>query len=348
MENQIVIKQLPVISHQLKLAGESVRKRIADLELDKQIATEETRGAIKALRAELNKESADLETHVKAVVSDVEKPLLEFKELYKKEIKDPYKEADTILKDQVAIVEDKIKRDKQKNVIEYFTELTQSEKIDFLTFENIGIEINLSISEKKYKEQVNAFVMKVVDDLALIKTTDYEAETLTEYKRTLNVSNAITTVKTRKDKEAEEEAKIKAERIQNRKNALIKLGLNYVEITNSYEYNEEIFVSLSDVNNMSVVDFTAKHAEINAKILDEKAKAKAIEVVETPAETIETPKEVETKKPILVVGKPITSPTVETPEEPIKTASFEVKATMTKLRALGEFMKTNGIIYKNI
>lgn len=346
MENQIVLKQSPIITHQLQLVGKSVKKRIDDLELDKQVATEENVKSMKVLRAELNKEFKGYDEQRGIIKNAVTNPYLEFETVFKEEITERYKLADTQLKNSIDSVEYKIKKAKQENVIEYFTELTQSEKIDFLTFENVGIEINLSTSEKKYKEQVNAFVMKVVDDLALIKTTDYEAETLTEYKRTLNVSNAITTVKTRKDREAEEEAKIKAERIQNRKTALIKLGLNYVEITNSYEYNEEIFVSLSDVNNMSVVDFTDKHAEINAKILDEKAKA--IEVVETPAETTEAPKEVETKKPILVVGKPITAPTVETPEEPIKTASFEVKATMTKLRALGEFMKTNGIIYKNI
>jgi len=223
-----------------------------------------------------------------------------------------------------------------------------SEKIDFLKFENVGLKIDLSTSEKKYKEQTNTFVMKVVDDLALIKATDYEAETLTEYKRELNVSKAITTVKTRKEAEAAEQAKIKAELIQNRKNHLVKLGLNYVEITNQFEFNEEIFVSLSDINLLSKEDFTKKFAEIVAQIKDfflkeEAEKAKKIEVVESPVtENVTAPIE----KP--AITQPISAPTVEATTEEIKTASFEVKATMTKLRALGMYMKDAGIEYKNI
>lgn len=340
-KNQIVIKQLPSISHQFEKAGVAVRKRISDLELDKQIVTEDTIQSIKKLRAELNKESAGFKEQVKTVLDEVEKPLVELKEKYKLHIEEPYKEADSLLKDKTGIFEFKIKKEKETNIKEYFDELVLSEKIDFLTFENVGLKIDLSTSEKKYKEQTNAFVMKVVDDLALIKSTDYEAETLTEYKKDLNVSKAITTVKTRKEAEATEEAKIKAELIQNRKTALIKLGLNYVEITNCYEYNEQIFVSLNDVNNLLTPEFTDKYAEISAMIKADKAKA--IEVVETPvSENVTAPIE----KP--AVTAPISAPTVEAPAEPIQFAQFEVKATMTKLRALGAYMKSQGIEYKNI
>lgn len=349
-KNQIVIKQLPSISHQFEKAGVAVRKRISDLELDKQIVTEDTIQSIKKLRAELNKESAGFKEQVKTVLDEVEKPLGELKEKYKLHIEEPYKEADSLLKDKTGIFEFKIKKEKENNIKEYFDELVLSEKIDFLTFENVGLKIDLSTSEKKYKKQTNTFVMKVVDDLALIKATDYEAETLTEYKRELNVSKAITTVKTRKEAEAAEQAKIKAELIQNRKTALIKLGLNYVEITNSYEYNEEIFVSLNDVNNLLTPEFTDKFAEISAMIKAEKAKQ--LEVVETIESNIETAEKNSDATSGAVRNKaitaPISAPTVETPKEADVIAQFEVKATLTKLRALGVYMKENGIEYKNI
>lgn len=347
METKIIVKQLPVISEQLEKAGINVRKRISELELDKQIATEETVKEIKKLRAELNKESGEYEAQLKEVTSVIENPLSQLKEKFKTEIKNPYKEADDLLKDQIAIVENNIKLEKKNNVIAYFEELCLSEKIDFITFDNIGIEINLSTTEKKYKEQVNDYVTKVVDDLALIKTTDFEAEILTEYKKTLNASKSITTVKERKETEAKETARIKAELIQNRKNYLVKLGLNYVEITNQYEFNDNIFVSLSDIESMSKEDFTAKYAEIEAKVKDEKSKL--VEVSENT--NTETKTEATVSSPTVsgrVISNPISAPKVENVKEEIKIASFEVKATLTKLRALGVYMKENEIEYKNI
>jgi len=339
--NEIILKQLPIIVHQLQDAGKYVQERIDGLELDKQVFTELTVKSYKVLRAELNKEFEDFESKRKFVKDGVNAPYLEFETVYKSEITDRYKKAGELLKNGIDTVEFKIKKQKEANIKEYFDELVLSEKIDFLTFENLGLKIDLSTSEKKYKEQTNDFVMKVVDDLALIKTTDYEAEILTEYKKNLKVSNAITTVKTRKENEAAEQARIKAELIQNRKIALIKLGLNYVEITNAYEFNEEIFVSLSDVNNLSKEVFTEKYAEIVTMVNAEKAKQ--IEVVESSVtENVTAPIE----KP--AITQPIKAPTVEAPKEEIKTASFEVKATMTKLRALGVYMKENGIEYRNI
>lgn len=340
MTQEIKLVQSPIITHKLQEAGKEVSKRIEELELDKQIATVETVKSLKDLRAELNKELADFETQRKLIKEGVNTPYLEFEAIYKVEISEKYKSAIDLLKDKIAFVEDKIKSEKKQSVETYFNELCAAEKIDFITFDKLGIEINLSTTEKKYKEQVNEYITKVVDDLALIKSTDFESETLVEYKKTLNVSNAITTVKTRKENEKVEAERLKAEQTQNRKNYLSKLGLNYVEITNSYEFNADIYVSLSDIENLSKEDFTKKYTEIEAKIKDLKAK----EVLkETTNEAVSSPEPV--KSP---VSAPITAPVVESIAEEIKVAQFEVKATMSKLRLLGQFMKDNGIEYKNI
>jgi hypothetical protein len=344
MESQITLVQSPVIKHQLEEVGKSVTKRINDLELDKTIATLETLKSFKDLRAELNKELDAFENQRKAIKEGVNKPYLSFEELYKTEISDKYKDATNTLKDKIASVEDKIKRDKKTNLETYFTELCQSESIDFITFDKLEIDVNLSTTEKKYKEQIFEYIQKVIDDLNLIKSTDYEAEILTEYKLTLNASKSITTVKERKEKEAAETAKLKAEQTQNRKNYLNSLGLNYVEITDSFEFNEDIYVSLNDINTMSKEDFTAKYAEIQVKINE--FNANKVNVVETTeAQTQETPIASPPRPP---VSNPISAPKVEVIQEEIKTASFEVKATMAKLRLLGEYMKREGITYKNI
>lgn len=340
-ETQIVLKQIPIITHQLQTAGKKVQERIDELELDKQIATTENVQSMKVLRAELNKELKGYEEQRGIIKNAINNPYQEFEAVYKTEITERYKNATDLLKTKIDSVEYQIKKTKENNVREYFDELVIAEKIDFLKFEDVKIEINLSTSEKKYKEQVYEFIVKVNDDIALIKASDYEAETMTEYKKTLNVSKAITDVKTRKDLEAKEAARIKAETTQNRKNYLEKIGLNHVEITNQWEYNEEIFVSLNDIQELSKEDFTAKYEELKVKISD--LKAKEIEVVETSTENQNV-----TEEPKQTISAPISAPTVQKPTEEIKTASFEVKATMTKLRALGAWMKENGIEYKNI
>lgn len=356
MENQITIVQLPIISHNLKEAAIKVKKRISDLELDKQIATEDTVKTLKSTRAELNKESAALDVYVKETLLPLKTPISDIEKEYKEGIQNEYKIADEILKDAIGTFEFKIKSEKKQSVETYFNELCLSEKIDFITFDKLGIEINLSTTEKKYKEQVNAYITKVVDDLALIKTTDYEAEILTEYKVSLNVSNAITTVKTRKENEAQEQAKLKAEQTQNRKNYLSKLGLNYVEITNSYEFNADIYITLSDINNLSKEDFTKKYAEVEAKIKDFRANisTKENEVSEPVVSGIETRTDVgvnpATGHSRVVVNNPISAPVVQEVKvtEEIVTASFEVTGTRSKLRLLGAWMIENGIEYENI
>jgi hypothetical protein len=352
MKNQIKLVQSPVITHKLQEAGKEVSKRIDELELDKQIATVETVKSLKDLRAELNKELADFESQRKLIKEGVNNPYNEFETVYKAEIAEKYKAAIDLLKDKIAFVEDKVKSDKKKSIESYFNELCVFEKIDFITFDKLGIEINLSTTEKKYKEQIFEYITKVVDDLNLIKSTDFEAEILTEYKSSLNASKAITDVKTRKEKERIETERLKAERTQARKAYLLSLGMKYEEITNTYEFNADIYLTISDINLLDNNQYIAKVSECEAKIKDLKAKelaSKTLEVEANPEVVIPTKKEVAT--PVAIpVSKPIEAPKVETVKEvePLKTASFEVTATMAQLRALGAYMKENNISYKNI
>ena len=345
MENSIAIReitlvQLPIIKHQLKEVGKEVTKRIKNLDLENQVATIETLQSFKKLRTELNKELKDFEDRRKVIKTEINKPYNELEEVYKPEISEKYSSAINLLKDKIAFVEDKIKSEKKEAIETYFNELCVAEKIDFITFEKVGIDVKLSVTEKKYKEQIYDFISKINDDLNLIKSTDFEAEILTEYKVSLNVSGAITSVKNRKENEAIETARLKAELIQNRKNYLVKLGMQFVEITNSYEFNDDILISTDEIENLSKEDFTAKYSECEVKIKDIKLKELELEKQNSsPAENPVIKKE---------VAAPISAPIVEKESEPLKVASFEVTATMTQLRALGAYMKSNNITYKNI
>lgn len=334
--NQIVLKQLPIIQHKMIEVGQNVQKRIDDLNLENQIVTIDNVKVMKALRAELNKEIKDFEAQRGSIKKAIAEPYKEFEDIYKTEITDRYNSAVEVLKNKIDFVEDKIKTEKRDNVISYFNELCENENIDFLKFEDLKIEVNLSTSEKKYKEEVNGFVEKTLDDLALIKTADFEAEILTEYKKSLNCSQAITTVTARKEAEKQEQARIKAELINNRKKALSNLGFNYVTVTDSFEFNDDILISESDINELSKEDFTAKFETFKIQINEIKTKE-----IEAEKPVVETPKQA-------VAAPVIKAPIVEQPKEELKKASFEVTATLTKLRALGEYMKQNGIIYTNI
>lgn len=338
MSNEIKLVQSPVIAHKLAEAGKSVSERLQSLEIEKQIATVETIKSLKDLRAELNKELDSFEAQRKFIKEGVNAPYLEFENLYKVEISEKYKSAIELLKDKITSVELQLKNEKKQSIEEYFKELCVAEKIDFLKFENVGLEINLSTTEKKYKEQVHSFISKVVDDLDLIKTTDFEAEILTEYKLTLNVAQSITTVKNRKQQEEIEKSRIKAARTQNRIKELTSFEMNFVEITNAYEFNADIYISKTDVEELEEKDFLKKISECQVKIAN---------VKRANTSSSQQPIENSQKEDHKEIPAPVSAPKVEN-NEPLKTASFQVTATMQQLRALGEYMKTNNITYKNI
>lgn len=129
-------------------------------------------------------------------------------------------------KDKIAQVETQVKDAKKANIIQYFNELCQAEGIDFLSFDQLKLDINLSTTEKAYKEQINAFVLKISDDIELIKTQAHEAEIMVAYKATLNASKAIKDVNDRKEKE-----RLEAERIKivetNRRSSFRRMNFNH-------------------------------------------------------------------------------------------------------------------------
>lgn len=205
---QIQLVQTPIIKHALKQVGQSVTDRLTELNIDNLVATDDTVKGLKRLAADLNKELKEYEEQRKFVKEGVMSPYNEFEGIYKAEISEKYKKAIDTLKEKVAVVENRIKAEKEKAVRTYFEELCSNHGIDFVAFEQTGIEINLSTTEKKYRDQVDGIVSGILTDLSLIETQDNKAETLVEYKRLLNVSEAIINVKKRKEAEAVEAAKI--------------------------------------------------------------------------------------------------------------------------------------------
>lgn len=216
MDKEIIaVKQLPIIVEQLHEVKAEVTAKVEQaLSL---ICTEDTVKDVKKVRSDLNKELKDYEERRKAVKKAIMTPYEQFEAVYKDCISDTYKKADTELKGKIDSVENELKEQKRKEVWYYFEELCEANSLDFVTFENANINLTLSASMKSLKEQAKAFVDKIVDDLNLIDTQEHKDEILYEYKQSLNVSNAITTVTNRY--KAIEEAKAREEERKAREQA---------------------------------------------------------------------------------------------------------------------------------
>lgn len=349
MNTEIKLVQVPVISHLLKEVGQNVTDRLDSLNLENQVATVDTVKSLKELRADLNKELADFEGQRKFIKDGILSPYNDFEALYKTEVSDKYEGAIEKLKNKIDVVENKIKDEKRANVKFYFDELCVAEKVDFLTFDMIALEINLSTSEKKYKDKCNDFVLKVADEVALIKTNEFEAEIMVEYKSTLNAAKAIKTIQDRKENERLEAERIRIAELNRRKEALKRLGMTFMDMTNAYEYDAEIYMTVKDIDSLSKDDFNVKAIELHEAIKAKKAQAEKAAQAEISISPDHAP--VKRGFPLAPPAAPLSAPVaapVENKTEEIVSASFEVTGTMTQLRALGQYMKSNNITYKNI
>lgn len=329
---EIILVQNPIIKHELVKVGQSVTERLSGLNLENQIATDETIKSLKDLRAELNKELADYENQRKAIKEAVLNPYNELEDAYKTEVSDKYKKALDTLKDKITEFENRVKADKEEEVKSYFVELVLAEEIDFLSFPQVGIKIDLSTSMKKYREQVDEFISRVKSDLALIDTQTYKAEILVEYKRSLNVSQAITTVTTRKEAEKAEADRIKAMETARRVNQLQSLTFIFHDITKTYNFvqDESLMISLSDVENLSKEEFNVRLIELSTKVAEYRQ-----------PEVLKAPEEVKPQAPAAPAQQAVQA-------TGMFTATFEATGTYSQLKGLGEYMKSQGITYKNV
>ena len=194
--NLTIATQLPIVESQLREASAKVDARVQ--EAMALVCTEETVKTIKEVRASMNKELKEFEDKRKQIKSEIMKPYEDFEKIYKEKIADKYKSADSELKNKIDSVENELKEKKKQEVVDYFNEYSKSKNIDFVTFEQAKINITLSASMKSLKEQVATFIDKVANDLLTISLQTDEIEILVEYKKTLDVNQAIQTVTERK------------------------------------------------------------------------------------------------------------------------------------------------------
>ena len=199
----IRVVQLPEIEEHLQSIKVAVTQKVNDaLSL---VCTEDTVKSVKAVRADLNKDSKEFEEQRKAVKKAIMTPYEQFEAVYKECISDTYKRADIELKAKIDSVENELKEAKRTEVEAYFEECSKSVGVDFVRLSDLNLNITLSASVKSLKRQVKEYFDKVIQDLAIIATLEHTTEILVEYRKTLDVSDAVLTVQERHKAIAEQE-----------------------------------------------------------------------------------------------------------------------------------------------
>lgn len=191
----ITLKQLPIIEEHLQLVKSDVETRTRNaMQL---VCTEETRKDVKSIRTELSKEFAEMENQRKRVKEAIMEPYNQFEALYKECISDPYKKADAELKKRIDEVESGLKSDKEKDIRDYFSELCKANNLPWLRFEQMNLKIGLSTSVNGVKTTLTATVLKIAEDVQELSHHEDAAELLVEYKKSLNVALALSTIRAR-------------------------------------------------------------------------------------------------------------------------------------------------------
>jgi hypothetical protein len=200
VKNEIIrVEQLPIIREKLSEVSAAAQEKIKDaLSL---IVSEETVKTVKTVRADLNKQFAELEGLRKQVKNAILAPYEEFEAIYRELISNHFTTADAALKGRILEVEDALVKEKEEDIRAYFEELRVRENLDWVKFEDANIKVNLSASAKGLRDACDNYIKGIVQDINLIRETNAELapEMLVEYKKVRNPLIAIRVVLNRKE-----------------------------------------------------------------------------------------------------------------------------------------------------
>lgn len=206
--------QLPVIEERLRDLKEATEHRVA--EAMSLVVSDETLTAVKNVRAELNRDFAGYENQRKAVKAAIMVPYDRFEEVYRSCVTEPFKRADADLKGKIDATEREIKGRCEAQLKAYFQELCAVNHVDFLTFAQTGVKVDMASAKaktpKKLMEQLRIVVEGCAQAMATIDGMEHGDEIAVEYKKCLDLTFAIRLVTERHQKlEAERQRKAEME-----------------------------------------------------------------------------------------------------------------------------------------
>lgn len=174
------IEQMPQIIVQVKEIGKYIDealKGIDDLECN-----EENKKEVKEKRSQINKFATSLENKRKEIKAQILAPYQEFEEIYNNECKNKLNDASEMLGNKISEIEEKQKEVKENNLREFFNQYQETYHLkDVVSFENVGLNITLSASEKSLKDQIVVFCERINKDIQVINNEENKEELMLEY-----------------------------------------------------------------------------------------------------------------------------------------------------------------------
>ena len=214
-EGLIRLIQLPVIEERLRDLKEATERRTG--QAMSMVCAPETLAAVKTVRAELNQEFAEMEAQRKAVKAAIMEPYDRFEAVYRDCVAVPFRRADADLKGKIDAVEQEVKERCEKQLEDYFRELCAVNHVDFLTFGQTGVKVDMASARaktpKKLMDQLRVMVEGCAQAMATIAGMEHGDEIAVEYKKCLDLTFAIRLVTERHQKlEAERQRKAEMEK----------------------------------------------------------------------------------------------------------------------------------------
>lgn len=208
-EALIRISQLPEIEERLRDVKAEWETMAADnMAL---VCTADTIQSVKTARADLTKKFSELEELRKTVKTQYMAAYNAFEQTYKDCITDPYKRADADLKRKIDETEGAIKAECEQRCIEYFQELCSVHGVDFVSWPQLNIKIDMTSAKQKTPRKLfDAINERVAAIAAGMDRIDRESdpadrdEIMAEYKQFLDVGTAVLRVQDRKNRLAAE------------------------------------------------------------------------------------------------------------------------------------------------
>lgn len=181
--NEIIkIEQMPIVFEQLEKIGTLIEESTKDL--DKLECTEENKQEVKKRRTEINNTLKVLEDRRKEIKTKLLEPYNVFNEKYENECKTKLENASNVLKEKIDTIESEQLKEKENELREFAEQHFKANDMEeMVSFENIPLNITLSASIKSLKEQILAFIEKIISDMKLLNMEEYWDEILIEYKK---------------------------------------------------------------------------------------------------------------------------------------------------------------------
>ena len=173
----------------------------------------------KSIRADLRRRFDALEDQRKAVKTAVMAPYSAAEQVYKEKISAPMTAADKQFKEWIDGYQDEIKQNCRDELQFYFDELCDVLHIDFVTFDQTGVVVDMATANlkdpKKARNAIHDFLNRIGEDRRTISTMEHAEEIMAEYRLSLSLSAAIAAVNDRRQRIRQEAENLQAARQRN-------------------------------------------------------------------------------------------------------------------------------------